>query len=251
MRRFLCCALLALLGVSLAAGPRASVQAQGVTFTARRGALAAQTGRRELWRVTGVFGQAQELELLVTGGRTLLVLSDRGEGRGATVSAYALGSGKRLWQTTIVDEAATQLDLRGAAQGTALVSAIWGQPKIPRVIALSTRDGRVQHKQPGELLGIGPNYALLLDYGLVLEPPTGAWLPLVRLDLRQGKRTYIGLTIPERRGCGPVRSRTGKSDLRFGLQYVTALRRDNCGPFTARVDWHGPAGQRPVIRSGP
>lgn len=229
------------------AAPRAQTTSGKVTYIARPGALVAQKGGREMWRNKGLFREAQTLEVLVSGGK-LLVLSSEGKSRRASLTAFAPGTGKRLWQTPISDEDSTDLDLRGVTAGTVLVTAVWGPPRIPRVIVAGLEGGEIRFKKPGELLGYTGKYAVLLDYGLNLEVPTGAWLPLVRLDLEQARRTYIGLTLPERPGCGKVLSRqAGKSNLKYDNRFVTALRQDDCGLFTAKVDWYGKAGQTPII----
>lgn len=244
MLRLIC--LLTLLSVSALAAPRAQTTSGAVTYIVRPGAVIAQKGGQEMWRKTDVFRRAESLQMLVS-GKVLLILSS--EGRHAYLTAFSSGTGARLWQEGLIDEDSTNLKLRGTSHGMALITAVWGPPKVPRVVVVSLAGGEVMYKKPGELLGFQGQYAALLDYGLNLEVPADAWLPLVRLDLERAKRTYMGLTIPERPGCGKVYSRNkGKPDLQYDHQYITALRRDKCGNFTVKVAWQGRPGQDPLIQ---
>lgn len=244
MLRFI--SLLVFLSAVALAAPRAQTTSGSVTYIVRPGAVIAQKGGQEMWRKTDVFRRAETLQMLVS-GKVLLVLSS--EGRRAYLTAFSAGNGTRLWQESLMDEDSTRLKLRGTSHGMALVTAVWGPPRVPRVIVTSLAGGEVTYKKPGELLGFQGRYAALLDYGLNLEVPSDAWLPLVRLDLERAKRTYMGLTIPERPGCGKVYSRNkGKPDLQYDHQYITALRRDKCGNFTVKVAWQGKPGQPPLIQ---
>lgn len=244
MRSLFSLLLLALLSSALAA-PSAQAKLGSVTYTARPGAVFAQKGGQEMWRRTNILPGASSIQM-VAYERTVVILSI--QDKKIVLTGLSAGNGTRLWQTNIIDEDSTTVRLRGATGNVALLTSVWGPPRITRVMVVSLGDGGVLYKKPGDLLGFQGRYAALLDYGLNLEVPSNAWLPLVRLDLAQAKRTYIGITIPQRPGCGPVFSRNpGKPDLKYDDKYITAFRKDSCGLFTVKVDWHGRPGQAAII----
>ncbi|WP_156952989.1 hypothetical protein [Deinococcus frigens] len=58
-------------------------------------------------------------------------------------------------------------------------------------------------------------------------------------------------TIPDRPGCGDTSDFPWEAAVnggrRIDRQFLYAQRRDECGPFVARFDWHGAAKQQATI----
>lgn len=70
-------------------------------------------------------------------------------------------------------------------------------------------------------------------------------------DLETGATTRPNLHIPERPGCGDVND-YAREDAAYSGRWADgtffyARRKDHCGVFVARFDWHGGAEQRPTV----
>ncbi|ANE43470.1 PQQ-binding-like beta-propeller repeat protein [Deinococcus puniceus] len=230
--------------------PQAQASAQGITFRALPGALTATRAGRFLWRKTGPLAHPTRLELLANPGK-LLLLSEENSFIGSQIilSAYALQTGKLLWQTPILENYANaSAGMRGSAGQTLVLSAVSGEPMTGKVQGIALETGNVRWTARQDLVGYTDIEALVIDLGTGAQPMNSAGLlPLNRITLATGKMASFTVKLPNRPNCGPMNYQGSIPSLTFAHKFLYALRQDSCGPFIARVDWHGGAAQTPLL----
>lgn len=234
----------------VSSGPQAQATAGGMTFQAQPGALSATRGGRLLWRKTGPLAHPTRPELLVAPG-TLLLLSVEGSFNGsqAILSAHAPQTGKLYWQTPIfrgyADASARMTVLAGQ---TLILSGMAGEPMIGKVQGIALDTGKVRWTARQDLVGYTDTEALVIDLGTGAQPMNSAGvLPLTRITLSTKKMSSFTVKLPIRTNCGPSNYQDSIPNLTFTHSFLYALRKDSCGPFIARVDWHGSASQTPLV----
>ena len=220
-------ALLGLPGEAGAQSARAVARQGGITVWAKPGAVTATApGGAVLWRKAVPDRRTVRLDLKTT-DRELLLLSSDGARR-SLLAAYGLRTGELLWEYRSFDSVDGEVQLRGVAGSTVLLTVAWGARPFRRTIGIALDTGQTRFKVSGGLVGFTRTEAVLLDYGTAsFTPPNATWLPLVRLNLTTGERSYVGVLIPSRDGCGAIETRTGGPDLRFDNRSITALRREH------------------------
>ncbi|QLG11089.1 hypothetical protein HLB42_10075 [Deinococcus sp. D7000] len=114
-------------------------------------------------------------------------------------------------------------------------------------------DGKVIWNEVyGSAIRVDPRYIVMTK---TQTPPMFAdaqELKLTVFDFEQKKlRDDFVFTIPERPGCGDTHDALWE-DAAYGAkwadqQFLYARRKDRCGVFVARFDWHGAAKQKATI----
>ena len=211
----------------------------GITAT-RRGA--------KLWQRAAPLPGASSLRLWATTREVLLLSRDWQAGH-VLLSAYALETGRPLWTNRVYDARANaDAHFKGQAGRVLLLSALSGEPIQGRVLGLSLETGKTFWEAGQDLLGLSDAEALVLDLGTGAQPMNRPHLlPLTRVTAATGKQTKFTLRLPPRPGCGPVNYQGSIPDLRFTNQHLYAFRKDACGKFIARFDWHAGPEQKPLV----
>ena len=116
------------------------------------------------------------------------------------------------------------------------------------------RSGRVLWETVGELVHRDPNFFVIRNISTSLGPYSDSKdLRLMVVNRRTGTSSRQDLTIPARPGCGDtadfVREDAAYSASWTGPQYLYTRRKDACGVFVARFDWHPGAIPQPVLQS--
>lgn len=178
----------------------------------------------------------------------------------ATVLTGRDSAGRLVWQRRL---SRSQAPLPGGAETWGVAGdAVWVTDTRGEVSWHTDSLGfRLRDGQPlWNLTDMGaPLFAsaqkLLFQSGQSLQAyPDLRQYDLAVVETASGKVRLLHLTLPERTGCGDpnlhslgdLAGRMGRADERFF--YVT--RQDACGSFTARWNWHAPAGTRPFVMAG-
>ena len=89
--------------------------------------------------------------------------------------------------------------------------------------------------------GTGTGPAASPGGGDPAQPQTPQTIALTRVGgtyREADQAAALLLSVPERPGCGAVNYQKSFPDLSFTGRFLYALRRDGCGKFTVRFDWH-------------
>lgn len=230
--------------------PKAQASAQGILFQAQPGALTATRAGRLLWRKTGPLAHPTRLELLST-PQALLLLSEEFlfNATHVVLSAYAPATGKLLWNTPVLKGyASTGTQIKVRVGQTLILSSTAGEPMLGKLQGISIDTGKVRWTAFQELVGYTDTEALVIDLGRGAEPMNNAGLlPLTRITLATGKMAFFTVKLSNRPNCGPMNYQDSIPNLTFTHQFLYALRKDSCGAFIARVNWHGDAAQTPLV----
>lgn len=257
--RVLLAALFLLIGVVRATSSaelpvEASARSGPWQLTTVPGALIATRDGREVWRRTGPLNRPGKRGLLVTPDRVLLLSQETGAyGMTVVLSAYVLNTGKPLWTRRLYEHHGVfEVELAGTVGRAVLVTTGGGDVHWPDISAFDLGSGDAMWRMGGPVVGKTATEVLSVDPGVGDPNQTiPAWsLPLTRASgtYHRGARvTPLDLKIPRRRGCGFVAYQNGFPGLRFSNRYVYALRRDACGRFVARFDWHAGPMQTPLV----
>lgn len=239
-----------LIGAATSTPPpvKATVQSGGLTYTAAPGLVVAQRGGQVVWRRSGPLANPTRVELLATPGALLLIQEQFPVGN-VVLSVYQPRSGRPLWTNRLFTRWANpSAGFRGMVRGTAIVSTLHGEPLHGDVRGIDLASGRERWRVGQDLVGFTEREVLAIDLGLGAQPMNSPdRLPLTRLDAATNTPTSLNLQLPTRPGCGPMNYQGSIPDLHFTNRHLYALRQDACGKFIARVDWHGPADQTPLV----
>lgn len=213
--------------------------------------MSATSGAKVLWSVPDT-PYDKTLEVRVVAPRVLRL--SRGE-QGIKLAAYSLSTGKRLWQRPLWPQPhENRAYLAGTLGRAALIIAGAGNVQWRDVGAYDLATGAQMWRSSGEIVGQVDDKVLLLapsvDNANINVSPNG--LPLLRAAGSYGPYSQplpLGFTISARVGCGMVQYQTAYPDIKVNGRFITALRKDKCGYFSARFDWLGKFGQN--ITLGP
>lgn len=122
----------------------------------------------------------------------------------------------------------------------------------PDLSGYDLASGDLMWRVGGTLLGQGHGQALLLSPGVgdPPQPQTPQAIALTRVGgtyREADQATPLLLSVPGRQGCGGVKYQRNYPDLSFTGRFLYALRRDGCGKFIARFDWHAAEPRPPLI----
>lgn len=220
------------------------VQAEGHfntwTIDAKAGALVARQAGKEIWRRTGPFDHPTGLQLWVRPPRVLLLSADA-YASNVFLSAYELQTGRQLWENRLFEYGANAAArVVDSTPDTLLIQASSGEPMFGKVIAVDIQSGKTRWNMFQDFLGHDGKDALLVDFGVGSPTDHGEYLPLWRVNIASGQKSALNLTIPVRSSCGKVEFQVSIPDVRFTNRYLYVFRKDSCGKFIARYDWHAP-----------
>ena len=115
---------------------------------------------------------------------------------------------------------------------------------------LNVTSGQVRDEVDGVPLARRVTIFLLLDDSPGYGNLNGTALDVLIWDSASMKTQHQTFTVPPRPGCSSlVDDFPGFANQADG-QFLILSRRDNCGIFTTRYDWHLPENQTPVILPG-
>ncbi|GMA14969.1 hypothetical protein E5F05_12235 [Deinococcus metallilatus] len=213
---------------------------------------------------TGHAGGGNDIVAAGAAGKVYAVFTEQGSvqygTRKLTINLYEKKDGRLLWKRQIEGR------LYQASSATRNLPG-WGM--VNSVLWVShTTGGEHWHVDntgfrisDGKLLweNIDVGYPLAFSQGKILFLRNQSQSPYFKLlqvnlvlnDLKTGEATHLNLRIPERANCGSVNDYAWDDAAYVGFwadaRFLYARRKDACGVFVARFDWHGEEEQRPTI----